>query len=110
MLDDDEALARNTDPDTSHAAADAVKVAELEARVIEALKIVPSGLTNNEIADMTKIEVGSVSPRMKPLETKLLVTRTDGRRIPKGRRRSQIIWRLRAFVDQEQQLEVREDN
>ena len=77
-----QALARRSDPDTSHAAADRVspKVAALELRVVGALRPLSAGLTVPEISDLTGIDKWSVSPRMKPLERKGLVRRLAERR------------------------------
>ena len=82
-------LARNTDPDTSHAAARRVttKVDGLESRVVEALRVpgARSGLTAPELAVLLGERDGSISPRMKPLENKFgkgigLVRRLSERR------------------------------
>ena len=78
-------LARTSDPDTSHAAADRVtpKVDGLESRVVEALRGMGrprSGLTCSEISAVTGIHERSVTPRMKPLRKKGLVWRRTEKR------------------------------
>ena len=88
-LDPFTALARHTDPGTSHDAAArmAYGVATLETMVVQCLRAAPSGLTTDEIATHTGVRLVSVSPRMKPLELRGLVVRTAERR--DGR----IVWR-----------------
>ena len=74
------ALTRSSHPSTSHAAAAKVTphVAKLEGRVLKTLGL--GGLTVPEIADVSGIDKWSVSPRMKPLEGKGLVSRSTQRR------------------------------
>ena len=81
------AFARNTDPDTSHAAAASVKVALLERRVVACLREHEEGLNTKELCELTGIHVNSISPRMKPLEAKGIIRRTD------ERRGASIVWR-----------------
>jgi len=78
----DRAFARNSDPDTSHAAARRVtpKIQRLERQVIDALRLFPDGLTVHGISAATGLDKWSVSPRMKPLEKKGLVRRLSERR------------------------------
>lgn len=73
------AHARTTDPQTSKDAAQKVNAAELEARVLAVLRIAPEGKTSHEVAAIIGRPLVSVSPRMKPLESRGLVVR-DGRR------------------------------
>ena len=73
------AYARNTDPATSHAAAATVDANALEERTLEVLRS-EGNLTTKEMSGLTGIHVNSLSPRMKPLEEKGLVRRTDERR------------------------------
>jgi hypothetical protein len=94
--------ARTDDPWTSHHAADKLDATVLENICYAAIKThAPiSGLTTHEIKDLTGIEYGSVTPRMVSLEEKGLVERAlgaDGNeltRVPAGRKRPGIIWRL----------------
>jgi DNA-binding MarR family transcriptional regulator len=96
MADDDDhdlfshadAFARNDDPSTSHLAAFHVDAASLEHQVY--LYLLAQGDANTrKISEDLKIKEGSITPRMKPLETKGLVARV-GKTIEAPR---QIIWR-----------------
>ena len=60
--------ARNTDPATSHEAAERVDVTKLQKLVIEALNETKIPMTSLAIARHLNIPVWSISPRMKPLE------------------------------------------
>ena len=60
--------ARNTDPETSHEAAERVDVTKLQKLVIEALNETKIPMTSLAIARHLNIPVWSISPRMKPLE------------------------------------------
>ena len=75
-----DALARRTDPDTSHVAALTVDANRLERLVAALLQEHPDGLIVKEIASLLDIDKWSISPRMKPLEEKGLVQRTADRR------------------------------
>ena len=91
-----EAWARNTDPDTSHDAANKFDATKCEAIVLASLRANPDGLTNHEVSELTGLEIGSVSPRMRPLVRKELVEDSGERRVPnvrKARKRGQIIWK-----------------
>lgn len=81
------ALARLSDPSTSHEAAARVSTAELELVVRRTLSRHPEGLTTREIHEITGVDHVSVSPRLKPLERKELVVRA-------GRRDGSTVWRL----------------
>ena len=82
-----EALARNSDPGTSHAAAATFKPLTLMARIVESLRH-SDGLTTHQIAAALDASLVSVSPRMKPLVQKNVI-RDSGRR-DQGR----IVWQL----------------
>jgi DNA-binding MarR family transcriptional regulator len=70
------AYARRLDPHTSHDAAASVKVTDLEAVVLYALKdIGTEGATSHEVADHVGMDLVTISPRLKPLEKKGLVRR-----------------------------------
>lgn len=60
--------ARNTDPESSHEAAERVDATRLQQLVLEALKAVGVPMTSLRIAEYLGIPVWSISPRMKPLE------------------------------------------
>ena len=73
------AYARNTDPETSHQAAATVDANALEERALGVLRS-EGNLNTKEMSELTGIHVNSLSPRMKPLELKGLVRRTDEKR------------------------------
>ena len=73
------AYARRSDPDTSHEATHRVDASAIEKRILSVL-ISEGNLNTKEMAELTGIHVNSISPRMKPLEEKGLVRRTDERR------------------------------
>jgi len=88
------ALARATDPATSHAAARTVTptLQHLHALILAALTGAwTKGLTTHEIAACTDVEWGSITPRMLPME-KLGFVKRSGSRIPPGRTRPSIVW------------------
>lgn len=80
----DPGLARRADPDTAKAAARSVDANALEALVLTALRHGPQ--TSHEIADRLHLSLVSISPRMKPLETKRKVVRA-------GKREGRTVWR-----------------
>ena len=84
--------ARRVDPDTSKKAAAAVPVAYLEARVLRALKLSREGMTTHELAWLLKVDLVSVSPRMRPLVEKNLV-RDSGERRRGDSGRASIVWK-----------------
>jgi DNA-binding MarR family transcriptional regulator len=67
----------------------------MEAKVLVTLALhAPySGLTTHEIAELSGIEYGSVTPRIRPLVKKGLVKDSGERRIPAGRTKAGIVWR-----------------
>ena len=81
------ALARASDPDTSHDAAASVNVARAEGRVLDCLRVMGKA-NNNEIAEYLCCRVNASSPRIAPLCRKGLV-RNSGLR-----RNRQIVWEL----------------
>jgi hypothetical protein len=85
--------ARSVDPDTSKKAAASFPVAELESRVLEALRWSGKGLTTHELSWFLKVDLVSVSPRMRPLvEKNLVVDSGERRRGDSGR--SSIVWKV----------------
>lgn len=85
------ALARRTDPETSHAAAATVPVTELEAIVLDQIRRAePYGMTIDELVAMTGLPKVSLSPRLRPLFNKGLVTTCGKRKGDSGR--MQIVW------------------
>lgn len=68
---------RRTDPPTSIAAGESVNVSALEARVWAYLCFVaPQGRTSRELAEEMELSRITISPRLKPLETKGKVRRS----------------------------------
>jgi hypothetical protein len=90
------ALARSTDPTTSHQAAfdfDPL-VSGIEQRIVNHLRsLVRGGMTTHALAAVLGLELVTVSPRMKRLSEKNLV-RDSGMKAesPSGRKR--IIWEI----------------
>lgn len=94
----DEAYARRDDPQTSHDAAASLTpeaLGFLQRGVLNVLKLVwPRGLTTFEIAEAMEVDRDSISPRMASLEAAKLVCNTGEKRIPEGRTRAAIVWRV----------------
>lgn len=96
-LSNSKALARTTDPDTSHAAAKAVSgqvVNRVEALVLEAIRMRPCGATAHEIVADTGIAWSTATPRLKPLRAKGLIVDSGQRRPGPGSNRLCIVWTL----------------
>lgn len=89
--EDRRALARSSDPDTSHAAAAGVQVETVEARVLGALRLRPAGLTTHDLASALGLSLVTVSPRMRPL-VKRGEVRDSGFRARLPGQPSRIIW------------------
>lgn len=87
------ALARTTDPATSHEAAAAVtpELTRLEQLCLNALTV--RDMTVSEIAKWTDVERDTLSPRITNLVRRKLVEDTGTKRVPEGKRRRQIVWR-----------------
>lgn len=87
---------RNSDPDTSHEAAERVDVTKCEQKALDfLLKVFPQFYTAIEISIAVGIDKWSISPRLKPLEEKGKVERV-GKKVTinsNGRTSSQIAWR-----------------
>jgi hypothetical protein len=86
----DKAYSRNSDPQTSRDAALRVDTKTTEQVVLDALRDEYNGLTTVEIAQKTSRYIGSITPRMKPLETRGYVTRS-------GKRDGRTVWTLAAY-------------
>ena len=86
------ALSRNSDPISSDRAAETVHVERTEGEIVAMLRYCPTGLTCLELAAALSMARDSISPRMKPLETKGLVYR-DGTRRVRGSRSATTIWK-----------------
>lgn len=86
------AVARTSDPSTSHDAAASVHSTSLEAKILDKLKSYAApGATTYELAAALALSLVSVSPRMKPMQKKGLV-RDTGYRARGASGRQQIIW------------------
>lgn len=89
------ALARSTDPETSHAAADSVQLTSLESVVFTALlQCGENGATLDELVQKLGMDKVTVSPRLRPLCRK-------GHAVANGKRlgsagRQQTVWVGRA--------------
>ena len=83
--------ARNSDPATSHDAAEKLNTPYLEGVVRSAL-LEHGPMTTNELSEYLDIALVTVSPRLRPLAGKGLVVDTGERREGKSRRKS-IVWR-----------------
>lgn len=91
------AWARTHDPDTSHAAAASLSsetLARLQRLVCDALAVHPEGLTTTEIAELGGLPRDSISPRMKLLSERRFVADSGLRRVPAGKTRRAIVWKL----------------
>ena len=90
------ALARRSDPLTSHIAAKSVNASQLQKTVLHYLRLY-GAMTTREIAAKSGIDWGSISPRMKPLEASGLVERrgTKTTTYDSGRKRKLTVWASR---------------
>jgi DNA-binding transcriptional ArsR family regulator len=84
---------RVDDPDTSHEAARSFNPTRLDKIILE--NIDPEhGATTHELADITGLQIITVSPRMRPLtRAGILCDSGERRRWPQSGRRS-IVWKL----------------
>lgn len=103
--DDTEAHARNSDPSTSHDAAQRVRFSKLQLKVLNLLRLRGEWMTSIEISEALGIHVWSISPRMKPLLVRGLV---ENRKMKgdnsNGKERLLLHWR--ATSDKPVQLEL----
>lgn len=83
--------ARIKDPETAKAAARSVDATRLESLCLDFLRH-SQGLTAHELAQILRLPLVSVSPRMRPLVNKGLVTDSGGRRATASGRKA-IVWR-----------------
>jgi DNA-binding MarR family transcriptional regulator len=84
------ALARATDPGTSHEAAAKVDVTTTEAKVLEVIRLFPEGAIADDIAKWSGLRDGSVTPRLKPLVLKGWIEPTGETRPGLSGRRQQV--------------------
>lgn len=89
------ALARGSDPQTSHDAAALVDVTDLEGRVLDWLgRAGDFGGTSEEIANGLGVPRVSISPRLRPLLNKGRVLDSGLRRLSTSRRACIVWWRV----------------
>ena len=88
------AHARNTDPHTSHEAAEGVRgqLPLLEGKVLEAIESSPTGMNAWEIESTTNIPNQTCTPRLAPLRRKGLIV-DSGERRPGSTGKKQIVWK-----------------
>jgi hypothetical protein len=94
--DDERGGARNTDPETSHLAADSVNVTKLNAMVLDFLvRTSPRTWAAIEIARHLGVHPWSISPRMAQLKDKGLVVDLpkEYRLNSNNKMRPMIVWR-----------------
>lgn len=84
--------ARKSDPQTSHDAAKSVNTTALEAAVYGCLKA-HGPKTSFEIADILRLSLVTVSPRLAPLRDKGLIKDSGVRRIGESGR-GRIVWEI----------------
>jgi hypothetical protein len=91
------ALARNTDPETSHAAAASVKIQDAEAIVLRAIEAAgDKGLIAAELPGATGLPLNTVSARTRPLANRNMIFDSGERRVgPSGR--GQIVWKASRY-------------
>jgi DNA-binding MarR family transcriptional regulator len=83
---------RNDDPDTSVKAAESVDATKLERIVFDYICVTGlTGMTSEEIATASGMELASITPRLSPLEQKGWINRTEDRR-PGKSGRGRIVW------------------
>jgi DNA-binding MarR family transcriptional regulator len=87
--DADAGAARYTDPATSHEAAASISATQLESLVLAELSRRGPG-TTEQLAARMEMSLVTVSPRMKPLESKGLIVRA-GRAVNQSGRTA-IVW------------------
>lgn len=100
LFDGTDAYARNSDPDTSHEAAESIEQTRMESMVYHAL-VMMGPATSSEIAASMNLARDSVSPRMAVLVDKHMVVNTGIKRPgPSGRR--QIVWDIARKADSDE--------
>ena len=87
------AYARNSDPNTSHMAADDIQphVTNLQHMVLSALQD-NGAMTTEQVAEYLGINIVSISPRFRPMAIRGVISDTGERRQNKSGR-SAIVWR-----------------
>ncbi len=97
-FDRPKALARRSDPKTSHDAAESlgeVALSDLQAKIVAVLRGHPFGLTVPDIARLLELPRDTISPRMTPLVDLNMIIRTEDTCRPQGHTRQCTIWRVK---------------
>lgn len=94
-----EAFARRTDPETSHASARKLDVSRVEKQMASALGAHGPG-SSEDVTDWTGLPLVTVSPRLKPMERKGVVYR-KGKKVNRSGRTA-IVWALSSSGDARQ--------
>lgn len=85
-------LRRNSDPDTSHEAAEQIPATELEALVLDRIQMFPEGCIADDILQrMPLIGYNTVTPRFSALLRKGYIIDTGERRVGKSGRRQRVM-------------------
>ena len=86
------ALARSTDPSTSHSAAASFNTTDIETTVLKAVASFPDGATLDDVMSvLSDMSVVTVSPRFRPLMTKGLIRDTGEKRMGKAGRKQRVV-------------------
>jgi DNA-binding transcriptional ArsR family regulator len=102
MIDEDKDLFawaawRKTDPETSREAAESLStdtLTKLQRIAYFAIKDAEDGLTAHDLARVTGLEHETIGPRLRPLARVGLIHESDERRVPLGRKRAGIVWKV----------------
>lgn len=87
-----QALARHTDPSTSHEAAASFDPTYLESVVLEAIRKFPEGATQDDILGaLPDVSHSSITPRFRPLLRKGLIEETGDKRKGKSGSRQRVM-------------------
>jgi hypothetical protein len=96
-------LARNTDPDTSHDAAESIDTTALEQIVYEVIKQFPNGCIGDDVVKMLpQFGIQTISPRYAPLIRKGWIVDTGEKRQARSGR-SQRVMKVITKEEYEQQ-------
>ena len=95
----DWAKARTSDPDTSHDAALGMteeRLSKLAQAALACIKAHPGGVTAQDMARLTGVDHNTMSPRLRPMADRGLIHDSGERRIPEGKTRPTIVWKIGA--------------
>lgn len=98
-------LARNTDPDTSHDAAESIDTTALEQIVYEVIKQFPNGCIGDDVVKMLpEFGIQTISPRYAPLIRKGWVVDTGEKRQARSGRSQRVMKVIRREEYEQQRL------